>query len=287
MSSRRFTSGSRIAPVKRFAVQPSTARVKRKLSNAERRLIEAESAVADAMDWSDMRPIYNVPIPSGSPSGLYNLSTQSKESKFIDVSLGTSPGQTNLTIGSSNAVIKLLNGLKLGTAAFNRIGNKIAMKSLYWSVAFGLSAVDADPAVDLSNLDVPLRTMVVYDKQPNGATFVLGDLLSAFSGLDNTTARTIDVNSPNNLNNRDRFIVLSDKRYILSSASTTGRLIKKYKRLNTAVSYKSGATVGDITDITSGALFFLCWVDADMAGVTDPSWIVNMRGDIRLRFQDD
>lgn len=287
MSSRRFTSGSRIAPVKRFAMQPSTARVKRKLSNAERRLIEAESAVADAMDWSDMRPTYNVPIPSGSPSGLYNLSTQSKESKFIDVDLGTSTGGTALTNGSGAAIIKLLNGLKLGTAAFNRIGNKIAMKSLYWSVAFSLYAQEDDPTVDLANVDVPLRTMVVYDKQPNGATFVLGDLLSAFSGLDNTTARNIDVNSPNNLNNRDRFIVLSDKRYILSSASSTSRLIKKYKRLNTAVSYKSGATVGDITDITSGALFFLCWVDASMYGGADPTWQVKMRGDIRLRFQDD
>jgi len=64
-------------------------------------------------------------------------------------------------------------------------------------------------------------------------------------------------------------------------------LIKKYKRLNTAVSYKSGATVGDITDITSGALFFLCWVDASMYSAVDPTWQVKMRGDIRLRFQDD
>lgn len=269
--------------VKRFAstLDDSAKRKLRKL--AESALISEESKIARSLPWQQM----NYPIPSGAPSGLYNLSTSSKEYKFVDVSLGTASGGSLLTSGSSNAAIFLLNGLKLGTAAFNRIGNKIAMKSLYWSVAFGLSATDADPTVDLTNLNVPLRTMVVYDKQPNGATFVLGDLLSAFSGLDNADARAIDVNSPNNLNNRDRFIVLSDKRYILSSAVTTNRLIKKYKRLNTAVSYKSGATAGDITDITSGALFFLCWFDADMAGKTDPSYGVTMRGDIRLRFQDD
>ena len=129
--------------------------------------------------------------------------------------------------------------------------------------------------------------MIVYDKQTNGALPVIGDLLSGFTGIGNATARSIDVNSPNNLNNRDRFIVLSDKRFVFQSNGTSARYIKKYKRLNTSVAYKSGATVGDVTDITSGGLYMLCFCDADIGGVADPAPQISMKGDIRLRYQDD
>ena len=161
------------------------------------------------------------------------------------------------------------------------------MKSLYWSVAFGLQSSDTDPATDTGINNVPVRFMIVYDKQTNGVLPALTDLLSAFSGIGNATARAIDVNSPNNLNNRDRFIVLCDKRFVLQSGGPSTRLIKKYKRLNTSVAYKSGATVGDVTDITSGGLYVITYRDADISMITDPSSTVNVTGDIRLLYQDD
>jgi len=250
-------------------------------------LAKAESAVANTMDWDpNWGPQFNVPIPSGAPSGLYNTSLGGKEYKFVDTYLGTTGATNTLPLGSA-ATFTLLNGLKLGTSAFQRIGNKITMKSLYWSLGFGLAAADSDPATDTNVLNVPVRMMIVYDKQPNGALPVLGDLLSAFAGVDNTTARAIDMNSPNNLNNKDRFIVLADKRFILSSNGNSSRHIKKYKKLSTSVAYKSGATVGDITDITSGSLYFIAFTDSEINGVADPVATVGMKGDIRLRYQDD
>lgn len=262
---------------------------KRKLQQAEKKIVEAEVAVANAMEWdSNWGPSrnYNAPIPSGTPSGLYNLSTQTKEYKFVDSSFGTTSAPVSVTSGAV-AGMQLLNGLKLGTSAFQRIGNKIAMKSLYWSLAFGLSAVDSDPTVDVAVLNVPVRMMVVYDKQTNGALPVGSDLLTNVTGVDNTTARAIDVNSPNNLNNKDRFVVVADKRFILSSNGSSARHIKKYKRLNTSVSYKSGATVGNVTDITSGGLYLYFFADADLATATDPAPSVWITGDVRLRYQDD
>ena len=185
------------------------------------------------------------------------------------MNLGTTGSSVGLAAANSSLFV-LLNGLQLGTGAYQRIGNKVTMKSLYWSVAFGLNSLEVDPTVDAAVNNVPVRMMIVYDKQTNGVLPAVGDLLSGFTGLGNATARTIDVNSPNNLNNRDRFIVLADKRFILQTGGPSSRYIKKYKRLNTSVAYKSGATVGDVSDITSGGLYFLAYRDLDMYGTTDP-----------------
>lgn len=259
----------------------STASVPKPKRQKRKETVEEAMVVAQNMDWTG-----NFPLISGNASGLYNLSSGTKEYKFVDVNLGTASASTTLGPGAA-ATFTLLNGLTLGTSAFQRIGNKIAMKSLYWSLAVGMASADADPATDTNVNNVPVRLMIIYDKQTNGTLPVVGDLLSAFSGIANTTARTIDVNSPNNLNNRDRFIVLADKRFILQSGGPSSRYIKKYKRLNTSVAYKSGATVGDVTDITSGGLYFLAYRDTDLAGVADPAPTVSLTGDIRLRYQDD
>jgi len=277
MAMRRVTRGqNRYSPViLNTASVPKPKRQKRKET------VEEAMVVANNMDWTG-----NFPIISGNASGLYNISTGSKEYKFVDTTYGVLNTPITLSTGTSSTFL-LLNGLKLGTGAYQRIGNKIAMKSLYWSVGFALASQDSDPATDTNINNVGVRFMIVYDKQTNGALPVTGDLLSAFSGVDNNTARAIDIHSPNNLNNRDRFIVLSDKRFILQSGGPSSRYIKKYKRLNTSVAYKSGATVGDVTDITSGGLYMLAYRDSDLCGVTDPSPTVNMLADIRLRYQDD
>lgn len=258
--------------------------VKRLMALKKARIEREEIALARHM--YDPTFVYNPPIPSGAPSGLYNISSNSKEYKFVDTTLGTSNSPT--LVGTAPGTnFMLLNGLKLGTSAFSRIGNKITMKSLYWSLAFALSSSDADPGTDTNINNVPVRMMIVYDKQTNGALPGLSDLVTNVTGVDNNTARAIDVNSPNNLNNKDRFIVLADKRFVLQTGGPSSRYIKKYKKLSTAVAYKSGATVGDVSDITSGGLYFIAYRDADIGGVTDPVSTINLTGDIRLRYLDD
>jgi len=256
------------------------------LTSSELARVREARLVAGNMDWSAL----NYPIPSGSPSGLYNISTNSKEYKFVDTNLGDGiTGAQHTVVGLSSAPnVFLLNGLKLGTSASQRIGNKIAMKSLYWSINLGMKWSDNNPTSSVEGYNVPVRFIIVYDKQPNGAALTLGDLLSALSGVDNTTARSIDTNSPNNLNNRERFVVVADKRMILQSGGPSARQIKKFKRLNTSVAYKSGATVGDITDITTGSLYAITFRDQDMVTVgIDSAASVLLTGDIRLRYQDD
>lgn len=268
--------------VKRFAstLDDSAKRKLRKL--AESALISEESRIAHSLPWQQM----NYPIPSGAPSGLYNLSTSSKEYKFVDVSFGTTNAASPV-LSAAASTFYLLNGLQLGTSAYQRIGNKIAMKSCYWSLTFGINALNTIATSTSGTPQVPVRMMIVYDKQTNGALPVVSDLLSGYSGIANSTARAIDVNSPNNLNNKDRFIVLCDKRFVLSAQGTGSRILKKYKKLSTSVSYKSGATVGNVTDITSGGLYFIAYRDDDLGNNTNPDTSVRMTGDIRLRYQDD
>ena len=193
MAMRRVTRGqNRYSPVVlNTASVPKPKRQKRKET------LEEAIVVANNMDWTG-----NYPLISGNASGLYNISTGTKEYKFVDVNIATSGA--SLAVGlSASPTIQLLNGLQLGTAAYQRIGNKIAMKSLYWSLAYSCAATDSTPTTDTALVNIPVRAMVVYDKQTNGALPVLGDLLSAFAGLGNATARAIDVNSPNNLNNKN------------------------------------------------------------------------------------
>lgn len=274
-------SGGVLGPRKKRKISGSSG-----LTSTELSRVREARAIAETLPWNSL----NYPIPSGAPSGLYNLATGSKEYKFIDTSFGMGLNHvTQLAVPFGDTpYFSLLNGLTLGTSASQRIGMKIAMKSLYWSMNFGLKAKDVDPTTDIETYNVPVRFMIVYDKQTNGAPFTIVDLLTTLTGLNNAQPRSIDTNSPNNLNNRDRFIVLTDKRFILQSGGPSARHIKKFKRLNTSVAYKSGATVGDITDISSGSLYAICYTDRDFADTAlDGNYTVRMSGDIRLRYQDD
>ena len=88
---------------------PEATRKKR----AYEKLVEAEEAIAQTMDWTA-----NYPIVSGNASGLYNISTGTKEYKFVDVNVNNAI----VPLGTAPATFTLLNGLQLGTAALLKYG---------------------------------------------------------------------------------------------------------------------------------------------------------------------
>lgn len=162
----------------------------------------------------------------------------------------------------------LLNGVATGSDFNNRIGRKVCWKSL---LVQGHIINEGDPAV--TNL---CRFMVIYDSQPNGSLPALTDVLTAATST-----------APLNLNNRDRFKVLLDKRYALGSVSTTATqavsdrttaLIHKYKKINMDTIFDG--TTAAIGDIQTGSIFALT-VGTEAAGTT-----YEARVSIRLRFTD-
>uniref|UniRef100_UPI00404865EA capsid/nuclear shuttle family protein n=1 Tax=Flavobacterium sp. TaxID=239 RepID=UPI00404865EA len=157
------------------------------------------------------------------------------EKKFIDVQ--TIYNAWNV----SRTYIVLLNGVATGTDYNTRIGREITMTSYYHRMFI----------TDATNIQ-QVRCMLVYDKQPAGALPAITDIL-----------QYSDANSPNNLNNRDRFVVVSDKVYTTSPQGVEIKFVKKYKKLRTITTYNN--TGNGITDIATGALYFVAFAFNNVA----------------------
>lgn len=173
-----------------------------------------------------------------------------QEKKFID----TNTVYTAWNV--SRTYIVLLNGVATGTDYNTRIGREVTMSSYYHRMFIS----------DTTNIQ-QVRCMLVYDKQPAGALPAITDIL-----------QYNDANSPNNLNNRDRFIVVSDKVYTTSPQGVEIKFVKKYKKLRTVTTYNN--TGNGIADIATGALYFVAFAFNNVATTT-------LSGYARVRFVDN
>lgn len=181
-----------------------------------------------------------------------------KELKFIDVAAAPAPNAAAVTF--ANGV--LLNGCIQGTEAVNRIGRKIHMKSLYMRYSLRMAAT--------STLGGCIRILVVYDKQANATAPAITDVLleDAFR-------------SPNNLSNRDRFVVLVD--HISEPISATGNYEVGdviYRKINLESMFNTG-NAGTVGDMTSGSVYLFV-AQSGAIGTAGPG--INVRS--RIKFTD-
>lgn len=140
------------------------------------------------------------------PAALYR---RGPEVKTVDVKV------TNQVFNSTGA-IALMNGTAEGTSFYNRIGRRIRMKSIQISGTVDDNTATGVPANDSSYL----RLLVVYDRQNNGGTPALADILL---DVDSAGTTTTDAYSGLNMTNSDRFKVLMDDRiYIVNDNVTAG-----------------------------------------------------------------
>jgi len=193
------------------------------------------------------------PRPGVTATGLFNARAMGIEKKFID--------STQPIAALAGSAILLMNGSATGDDFNNRNGREIKMKSLYLRIT-GANTVDQESCV---------RVMLVYDKQPNGNTPAITDVLVS-----------ADVNAANNLNNKERFITISDKVYTCSTAAKRSWLTKKYKRLDTSTQYSgTGATVASIA---TGALFLILIPQNLQNGASTGNYTIGYN--CRIRFTD-
>lgn len=132
----------------------------------------------------------------------------------------------------------LLNGLTQGDTASSRTGNSIRMKSydMRWFVNNNSSAGQTE-----------VRVMLVLDKQSNGVTPSVTDILA-----------TNTVVSPRNLDNRKRFKVIMDRNYAISTAGPSSRYDSAhFKNIQTHVAYYNSSNAGTVADISTNALYLL------------------------------
>ena len=182
---------------------------------------------------------------SGIRTGGFSNPTRSLEMKFIDTIV------TSITVHplGGGAVIQLLNGIAPGSAANQRIGRKVTMKRLTFSIAIQYPATSAGVATFA-------RFMIVYDRQTNAANPGMTDILDA-----NTIEAQV------NLSNRDRFKILKNWTFKVGPAVTTTnsavpnvyikRFTMRLPKDAQEVTFNSG-TAGTVADIATGGLFLAC-----------------------------
>ncbi len=190
------------------------------------------------------------------------LRATDQERKFADVLFNIAPIDDASTTGS----IFLLNGVGAGTANFQRLGKKLAMRSLYLQLA-----IEKNPAA-ATNSDY-VRMMVVLDRQANEAAPIVSEILE----LTTPTNPFLDMWAPNNLANSKRFVTLYDHRMVFHRTFIEGRIVKKYLTLNQTVNYdNSGASIADLTTNS----LWLVLIGSIATGGAQPS----VTGFSRLRF---
>jgi len=142
--------------------------------------------------------------------------------------------------------IILLNGVAVGDDIHNRTGRRVSMKSVH--VQGFLRTLDSTTGTCVN------RLMIVYDRQPNGLAPIMTDIITAGDGV-----------SFNNLGNRDRFVVIADKKYVLGRVDDTatqavaqspgGAIVNIHRKLNHVTTFIG--TGDTVAAIGTGSLYMV------------------------------
>jgi len=194
------------------------------------------------------------------------LMVVSKETGYVDT--------TGITYGLDNTgAIRHINVIPQGTSVNQRVGKKVALKS----IQLRGSAIGRADAV--SN---DYTYIIVYDKRPTGVLPAITDILDS-----------IDPQSMNNDANAGRFRILKRVDNVLvGGTSLTGAVANTlteatmrnedwYLPLNNLQTVFKAATTGVIADVEQGALYIVT-LGNQVSGTT----AAQLRATIRVRFVD-
>lgn len=166
--------------------------------------------------------------------------TESKDITVRSTLLGLAASTATASAGV------LLNPIAQGTTPSTRIGRRLKMTSLFlrWYVTLAPTTTGA----------TPVRLIIVYDSQSNGAAPGITDILL-----------TDEITSPNNLSNSRRFKILVDEqRECIGTAGPQSFMSERYVKMDKMVEYNTdaGATVAAIT---SGAVYAFVYQAGSLA----------------------
>lgn len=174
---------------------------------------------------------------------------------------------------SGTGVTALVESIAQGSDYTDRIGRKVTIKAVQYSVVY-----DASPAYQAAGVPNygPFRQgrfMVVWDKQPNSALAGSGDILE-------TTGNASAPMSAKDVSNIDRFTILADEVFTCGHAGPVALGAERYIRCDLETRFDG--TGNTIADISSGAMLVL-YLDNNNSG----SLISTLTGRVRLYFTDD
>lgn len=228
--------------------------VKTRAKSSNERARDRARLTAARASFRNARPLPAVGLNSTSvfqpPAG--------QEKKFVDT------GVSNLIIAGQTTFTTpvAVNLIAQGTDALNHLGRQATMVSLYWQWTGSYAATTVGSS--------PVRLLIVYDKEANGALPATADILAQDQ-----------LNGANNLNNRDRFITLVDE--IVESMSTGGDTAffrKGFKKMSLPITYNA-TTTATITAINTGSVVALA---CHSGNIITANPICNLL--TRIRFTD-
>lgn len=224
---------------------------------AKAAIAQYQFRVAQAKAGAARVPFYK--SPSGRPPATFV--SGKGELKAID--LPEAAYQFSAATGT-NANVTLLNVVQEGTSFYQRVGRKIEMKSLHIK-GYIIPQAIANTAPDF------IQWAVVYDRQPSLAA-ALPIYSSIFQDVSAAGAAVSSVWASVNLDDRDRYVVLRNKRIWMPTNTAvagtnpsqnliqTGEqlMINEFIKLGNLTS-QYGPTANPITiaNIATGALYFV------------------------------
>lgn len=193
-----------------------------------------------------------------------------QELKFLDTLRATVAVSNTGTITNDTVCV-----VPQGTAQSERIGRKILIKSIHVKGQYILNA-STTTATGWNKL----RVIIYQDKQANGATATVAQL------LDSPTC-----NSFRNLENSGRFVYLHDETYsmnITAGAGVTGSLegwegaehLALNKNCNIVMQYDDSVTTGALTSIRSNNIGIMC-----ISNEATPA--MSIAYTVRIRYSDN
>jgi len=215
------------------------------------------------------------------------LRTRGEEKKVLLTS-NTTNGSAGLAMNSTGT-IQCLNFIQVGSSMFNRIGRRVEMKSIRFTMEWNV--INAARVCDMDYG----RIIIVYDRQTNGAYPAITDVIQ---DTDQTGANTTTSLSGINMNNRDRFVVIMDKRIYLPQVTIAAPgvltaafaidstrfigIVDEFRKLfNLTTHYKADSNPAGIGDISTGALYVIS-LGTNAAGAD--AWSVAWNA--RLKYVD-
>lgn len=168
---------------------------------------------------------------------------------------------------NSTPVVTLLNGIAVGKDATQRVGDVVLMHDC-------LIRLQITNEAALNDRLTPMRLILVYDLQTNGAALTTTDVLDA-----------VTLESQINWDNKERFIILHDEIFDLNTwggpvttANAYHWVWNRVFQIDEICYYKGGTAA--IGDIARGSLYLIYFgPDAAAAGDYD------VTGTSRLLFQ--
>jgi len=160
-----------------------------------------------------------------------------------------------------------LNLVEEGPAGYNRVGSRAVFTSVEIEMVInGLTSSTVGTA----------RYIVVVDKQPNGATFTIGEL------LQDNIAGGITFQSGMNMASKNRFQIMRDSYVTIDSASGLVKHEKCYIKCRVPTDFVGSTPV--ITSVMTGAIHLIVIAENISAGGGDKIALHTLRA--RVRYED-